>query len=186
MIGCRALYALGEANGAVFCVWLPPRTPRPAPPYLRHPPPPSPSPFFPLSCTRPPRTLAELNLPHACREVVDKDADAVLDEIEAAVYLVAKSILQGEGFGYDVPSRSKGNQIYVPELDRIVLKDVASFRAFAGTQTVKKTAIMTRILQLVHELCTKRIHVTKRDLFYTDVKLFEVRGWGLSFESFKS
>ncbi len=23
-------------------------------------------------------------------------------------------------------------------------------------------------------LCTKRIHVTKRDLFYTDVKLFEV------------
>lgn len=34
--------------------------------------------------------------------------------------------------------------------------------------------ITTRILQLVHELCSKRIHVTKRDLFYTDVKLFEV------------
>lgn len=34
---------------------------------------------------------------------------------------------------------------------------------------------MTRILQLVHEICTKGIHVTKRDLFYTDVKLFEVR-----------
>ena len=32
---------------------------------------------------------------------------------------------------------------------------------------------MTRILQLVHEICTKGIHVTKRDLFYTDVKLFE-------------
>jgi meiotic recombination protein SPO11 len=27
----------------------------------------------------------------------------------------------------------------------------------------------------VHELCLKRIHVTKRDLFYTDVKLFEAR-----------
>ena len=34
---------------------------------------------------------------------------------------------------------------------------------------------MTRILQLVHEICTKGIHVTKRDLFYTDVKLFEAR-----------
>lgn len=34
--------------------------------------------------------------------------------------------------------------------------------------------ITTRILGLVHELCIKRIHVTKRDLFYTDVKLFEV------------
>ena len=32
--------------------------------------------------------------------------------------------------------------------------------------------------QLVHELCTKRIHVTKRDLFYTDVKLFEASGAG--------
>ena len=34
----------------------------------------------------------------------------------------------------------------------------------------------TRILGLVHELLGKNIHVTKRDLFYTDVKLFEVRG----------
>jgi hypothetical protein len=32
---------------------------------------------------------------------------------------------------------------------------------------VNKTTIMTRILQLVHEICTKGIHVTKRDLFYT-------------------
>jgi hypothetical protein len=39
----------------------------------------------------------------------------------------------------------------------------------------RKTAITTRILSLVHELCLKQIHVTKRDLFYTDVKLFEVR-----------
>ena len=40
---------------------------------------------------------------------------------------------------------------------------------------MNKTTIMTRILQLVHEICTKGIHVTKRDLFYTDVKLFEAR-----------
>lgn len=38
-----------------------------------------------------------------------------------------------------------------------------------------QATITARILGLVHELCTKRIHVTKRDLFYTDVKLFEVR-----------
>jgi DNA topoisomerase VI subunit A len=42
-------------------------------------------------------------------------------------------------------------------------------------QQVNKTTVMTRILQLVHEICTKGIHVTKRDLFYTDVKLFEAR-----------
>ncbi len=38
---------------------------------------------------------------------------------------------------------------------------------------VKKTAMMTRVLQLIRELVIKGIHVTKRDLFYTDVKLFE-------------
>ena len=54
--------------------------------------------------------------------MVDKDANAVLDEIEAAMLQVAATILQGNGFAYDLPSRAKGNQLYVPELDRIVLK----------------------------------------------------------------
>eukprot|EP00775_Hariotina_reticulata_P004035 gene4035-4282_t len=122
------------------------------------------------------KTLADLSLPHAVKEVVDKDANAVLDEIEAAVFEVAASILQGNGFSYDIPSRSKGNQLYVPELDRIVLKDSTSKRPFASTQQCRKTAITTRILSLVHELCLKQINVTKRDLFYTDVKLFEDQG----------
>ena len=118
------------------------------------------------------RTLKDLNLPHV-KEVVDKDARAVLDEIEASIVNVALSILRGEGFTYSLPNRSKTNQLYVPELDRIVLKDSLSHRQFANTSTCRKTVITTRILQLVHELCLKRIHVTKRDLFYTDVKLFE-------------
>ena len=57
------------------------------------------------------RSLAALDLPQACREVIDKDASAVLDEIEAAIFMVASSILRGEGFSYDIPSRAKGNQV---------------------------------------------------------------------------
>lgn len=98
----------------------------------------------------------------------------MLDEVESTIYQVAQQILRGEGFSYGIPSRSKGNQVYVPELDRIVLKDSKSQRPFASTSTCRKAVITTRILQLIHELCLKRIHVTKRDLFYTDVKLFEV------------
>ena len=110
----------------------------------------------------------------AILQVVDKSADSVLDEVESTIYQVAQQILKGEGFSYGIPSRSKGNQVYVPELDRIVLKDSKSQRPFASTSTCRKAVITTRILQLIHELCLKRIHVTKRDLFYTDVKLFEV------------
>ena len=40
------------------------------------------------------------------------------------------------------------------------------------TQESRKAAITTRVLQLLHAVLLKRIHITKRDLFYTDVKLF--------------
>jgi len=119
-------------------------------------------------------TLSDLNISQECREVIDKDANAVLDEVEAAMYAAASSVLAGAGFSFDVPSRAKGNQLYVPALDRIVLKASTSARPFASTSTCRKAVITARVLGLVHELCAKRIHVTKRDLFYTDVKLFEV------------
>jgi hypothetical protein len=41
-------------------------------------------------------------------QVVDKDADAVLDEIEATILEVAQSILAGNGYSFDIPSRAKG------------------------------------------------------------------------------
>ncbi len=113
--------------------------------------------------------------PVHCAQVVEKDADAVLDEVESAIYQAAVSILNGEGFTYDIPSRGRANQQYIPELDRIVLKDSKAPRTFASVKTCRSAVITTRILQLIHELCHKRIHVTKRDLFYTDVKLFEVK-----------
>ena len=118
-------------------------------------------------------SLSDLQLPHAFKEVSELSPDSVVSEIEKCILSVAKSILSGNGFGYNVPSRGGANQIYVPEIDRIVLKDKSSFREFSNSSSVRKTAITTRILQLIHQLCIKQIHVTKRDLFYTDVKLFQ-------------
>ncbi|RDX66890.1 DNA topoisomerase 6 subunit A [Mucuna pruriens] len=118
-------------------------------------------------------TLQELSLPFQCREVADLSLSSVQSNIESLILRIAHSILSGQGFSFDVPSRSSANQLYVPELDRIVLKDKSSLRPFANISTVRKSAITARILQLIHQLCLKGIHVTKRDLFYTDVKLFQ-------------
>lgn len=112
-------------------------------------------------------------LSNATREVVEKAPEQVKTEIERLVLAVVSSVLEGEGFEYVVPTRSASNQLYVPQLDRIVLQDKVSRRPFAHASTVRKTAITTRVLQLVHELCMKGLHVTKRDLFYSDVKLFQ-------------
>ena len=116
--------------------------------------------------------------------------------------------MAGNGFNFQVPVSSTANVMFVKELDRIVLKDKVTERNFASLGSVRypssarahsphllsgarsKTALMTRALELVHEvsacmihptkspeyvqqqICSKGIHVTKRDLFYTDVKLF--------------
>jgi meiotic recombination protein SPO11 len=122
---------------------------------------------------RPRKTLSELGIDNVKHEVLDMNSDTVRANVERMIVEIADSILQGQGFSYSVPSRSSGNQLYVPELDRMVLKDKVSDREFASKKNARKAAITTRVLQLVHELSIKKIHVTKRDLFYTDVKLFQ-------------
>ncbi|KAM0953250.1 putative DNA topoisomerase (ATP-hydrolyzing) [Dioscorea sansibarensis] len=117
-------------------------------------------------------TLSDLNLSSPCREVSDLDSSSVLLAIERAALAAARSILSGNGFSFSIPSRSSSNQLYLPELDRIVLKDKTSSRPFASLSTVRKATITARVLSLVHAILLDGIHVTKRDLFYTDVKLF--------------
>ncbi|PRQ48997.1 putative DNA topoisomerase (ATP-hydrolyzing) [Rosa chinensis] len=117
-------------------------------------------------------TLADLSI-SSCREVRELPISSVQSEIESLMLKVLHSILDGKGFAFDVPSRAAANQLYVPELDRIVLKDKSSLRPYANVSTVRKATVTARILQLIHELTIKDIHVTKRDLFYTDVKLFQ-------------
>lgn len=68
-----------------------------------------------------PKTLAELGIVNVT-EVRESSTDDVLDEIEKALLSIASTILAGEGFSYDVPTRNSSNVQYIPELDRIVLQ----------------------------------------------------------------
>eukprot|EP00123_Amoebidium_parasiticum_P016491 comp23455_c0_seq1/m.39160 comp23455_c0_seq1/g.39160 ORF comp23455_c0_seq1/g.39160 comp23455_c0_seq1/m.39160 type:complete len:415 (-) comp23455_c0_seq1:121-1365(-) len=117
--------------------------------------------------------LSHLNLEGAFTEVAEMEDETVKEVIERIALHCCQSILAGQGYTFNVPLRTSANQVYVPELDRLVLKEGYSARPFGSIANVRKTAITTRILQLVHEVVNKRIHITKRDLFYTDVKLFQ-------------
>lgn len=107
------------------------------------------------------------------RIVSDMSGREVGVAIEKIFVEAAESIARGESYSFSVPSRSASNQAYIAALDRVVLKANASERSLANVGQARKTAIMTRVLSLVHEVVSKGIHVTKRDLFYTDVKLFK-------------
>eukprot|EP00242_Pyramimonas_sp_CCMP2087_P018314 CAMPEP_0198200962 /NCGR_PEP_ID=MMETSP1445-20131203/3825_1 /TAXON_ID=36898 /ORGANISM="Pyramimonas sp., Strain CCMP2087" /LENGTH=424 /DNA_ID=CAMNT_0043871135 /DNA_START=204 /DNA_END=1474 /DNA_ORIENTATION=+ len=118
-------------------------------------------------------TLADVNDGNKygdVREVVGRTASDIQNDIEKVMVELATMIINGDGFGYELPTRAT---VYVEELNRIVLKAKSTFTSFSNTGATRKVTILTRVLQLVHSVLTKGIHVTKRDLFYTDVKLFK-------------
>ena len=111
-------------------------------------------------------------IPSDIVEVADLPATQVLEGMETIAMNIANQVLSKQGFNLDIPSRASTNQIYVKEWDRIVLGGKRSTRSFLNVKESRKTAITLRVMQLVHAVLVKRIHITKRDLFYTDVKLF--------------
>ena len=106
-------------------------------------------------------------------EVLELNTYDVSKKIEELVITIVSQIMNDGTFELTVPNRGSANQIYLEDVDRNVLGDKVSKRQFLNTSHVRKTAITTRVIQLVHEVLSKRIHITKRDLFYTDVKLFK-------------
>jgi Type IIB DNA topoisomerase len=105
-------------------------------------------------------------------EVSELKAKEVLEGMETLALRIANQVLTKQGFSMVVPSRAASNQIYIAEWDRIVLGNKCSSRNFLHVKDSRKTAITLRVMHLLHAVLTKRIHITKRDLFYTDVKLF--------------
>ncbi|PKI47778.1 hypothetical protein CRG98_031828 [Punica granatum] len=79
-------------------------------------------------------TLADLSLSSTCREVTYLSLDSVQSKIESLILKVAKSIISGDGCSFDIPSRS-ANQLYISELNCIVLKDKNTLCPFANVST---------------------------------------------------
>ncbi len=110
--------------------------------------------------------------PKTALEVKNLQNSAVAEKIEEIALDVAKSVIEGRGFTFKVPSRTSTNQHFVKSLDRIVLGGKCGSRSFTNVGEVRKTTITSRAMQLIHDILGRGIHITKRDLFYTDVKLF--------------
>ena len=66
-------------------------------------------------------SLASLGLAEIT-EALEMEDEEVGFHIEAEMIKIASTILKGHGFTFEIPSRASSNQLYVPELDRIVLR----------------------------------------------------------------
>ena len=67
-------------------------------------------------------------------EVAEMDASQVLDGMEQVAVRIATQVLAKQGFTLNIPSRAASNQIYVPELDRIVLGGKRGTRSFLNVK----------------------------------------------------
>jgi meiotic recombination protein SPO11 len=112
------------------------------------------------------------SVPSNIQEVEELTTTEVLEGIEAVALGITSQVLAKQGFNFEVPSRASSNQLYIKEWDRIVLGGKRSTRSFMNVKESRKSAVTLRAMSLIHAVLSKRIHITKRDLFYTDVKLF--------------
>jgi meiotic recombination protein SPO11 len=112
------------------------------------------------------------SVPSNIQEVEELTTTEVLEGIEAVALGITSQVLSKQGFNFEVPSRASSNQLYIKEWDRIVLGGKRSTRSFMNVKESRKSAVTLRAMSLIHAVLSKRIHITKRDLFYTDVKLF--------------
>ena len=71
------------------------------------------------------KTLKDLNMEELYREVMDRPETEIAAAIEQVMLAVAKSIMDGNGFAYQLPSRGQNDQVYIDQLDRIVLKNTS-------------------------------------------------------------
>jgi meiotic recombination protein SPO11 len=111
-------------------------------------------------------------IPKDIVEVDELSTTEVLEGIEGVALQITRQVLQKKGFSMEIPSRASSNQIYLKDRDRLVLGGKRVGRSFLNVRESRKSAITLRVMQLLHAVLVKRIHITKRDLFYTDVKLF--------------
>ena len=67
-------------------------------------------------------------------EVAEMASTEVVEGIEAVAVKIARQVMSNRGFSLEVPSRAASNQIYVPELDRIVLGKKSGSRSFLNVK----------------------------------------------------
>ncbi|MCP4761294.1 MAG: hypothetical protein GY870_05900, partial [archaeon] len=72
-----------------------------------------------------------------------------------------------------LPSRANTNIIWDEENDLLLLGKQIQEKQFHSLSSVADITRLMRVLEKVYELLSKDLHATKREIFYSDVKLFK-------------
>ncbi len=114
----------------------------------------------------------EIKLPEDTIKIDDLNRNETLDRIYKLVDSVIAKIYATGRPTVELPSRSSSNIIWDEDNDLLLLGRQIMEKQFHSLTSVVDITRLMRVLDIVDELLIKDIHATKREIFYTDVKLF--------------
>jgi len=114
----------------------------------------------------------EIRLPESTVKIDDLNRKNALDRLYKHVDDVIDKINKTGRPSIKLPSRSSSNIIWDEENDLLLLGQQLQEKQFHTLTSVADITRLMRILEIIHELLVKDLHATKREVFYTDVKLF--------------
>jgi len=91
---------------------------------------------------------------------------SLVDSVIEDIYTTGKPVIE-------LPSRSNSNIIWDEESDLLLLGKQIQQKQFHSLTSVVDITRLMRVLEIINELLMKDMHATKREIFYTDVKLFQ-------------
>jgi meiotic recombination protein SPO11 len=113
-----------------------------------------------------------IKLPEDTIKIDDLNRKETLNRIYKLVDSVIEKIYRTGKPTIELPSRSSSNIIWDEENDLLLLGKQIMEKQFHSLTSVADITRLMRVLEIVDELLVKDIHATKREIFYTDVKLF--------------
>lgn len=114
----------------------------------------------------------QVQLPENTVKIDDLNRKNALERLYKLVDDVIDKINKTGRPSIKLPSRSSSNIIWDEENDLLLLGQQLQEKQFHTLTSVADITRLMRILEIIHELLVKDLHATKREVYYTDVKLF--------------
>jgi meiotic recombination protein SPO11 len=112
-------------------------------------------------------------LPENTVKIDDLTRKSVLERLYKLIDDVISKIKKTGRPSIQLPSRSSSNIIWDEENDLLLLGQQLQEKQFHTLTSVADITRLMRILEIINELLVKDLHATKREVYYTDVKLFK-------------
>jgi meiotic recombination protein SPO11 len=114
----------------------------------------------------------KVELPEDTVEIDDLSKKQTLKRIHTLVEQIIEKIYEDGKPTIKLPSRTASNIIWDEENDLLLLGKQILEKQFHSLASVADITRLMKVLEKVNELLIKDLHATKREIFYSDVKLF--------------